>query len=59
MNTAARRARELAATDEGIAREKESARAREFCAKMKDLRTKLVRSTILENAKSKMPNTWR
>jgi len=61
MNTAARRARELAATSEGIARGKESTprRTREFPAKMKDSRTKIVGSTILGNAKSKMPNTWR
>jgi len=52
-----RRAKELRAAGEGIAREKESARAREFSAKMKDFRTKIVGSTILRNAKSKMPNT--
>jgi hypothetical protein len=50
MNTAARRARELAVTGEGIARVR---RAREFPAKMKDSQTKIVGSTILGNAKSK------
>jgi len=49
-----RRAKELRVKKKVPAR-----RAREFPAKMKDSRTKIVRSTILRNAKSKMPNTWR
>jgi len=52
---------ELCVMSEGIAREKKAParRAREFPAKMKDSRTKIVGSTILGNAKSKMPNIWR
>jgi len=50
----ARRAKELRAKKKALAR-----RARKFPAKMKDFRTKIVGSTILGNAKSKMPNTWR
>jgi len=51
------RLRGLAATGDGNSRAEKKSRAKR--AKQKRSRTKIVGSTILGNAKSKMSNTWR